>query len=144
MTYRNPIFEERWQEIATKEKGEEPMMDQAISTYLDIKVVQDKHPELNEKVANLEEAIIRYTMRLNDLAIARLEANQDIIQNMDQSRRLAHNRLIDELNILSREFAKLGLNNRWREKIGLSREQVEDWANAVYPIVCKEELKDEN
>lgn len=46
----------------------------------------------------------------------------------DHSRTIAHNRFIDTCNILSREQAKIGENNRWREAIGTDRKMVGDFA----------------
>jgi len=46
----------------------------------------------------------------------------------DASRTIAHNRFIDTCNIFSREQAKIGEDNRWREAIGADRKMVGDFA----------------
>lgn len=46
----------------------------------------------------------------------------------DPGRTIAHNRFIDSCNILSREQAKIGEDNSWREMIGMDRKMVGDFA----------------
>lgn len=46
----------------------------------------------------------------------------------DPSRTIAHNRFIDTCNIFSREQAKIGEDNRWRETIGMDRKMIGDFA----------------
>jgi hypothetical protein len=46
----------------------------------------------------------------------------------DPGRTIAHNRFIDTCNILSREQAKIGEDNKWREAIGMERKLIGDWA----------------
>lgn len=46
----------------------------------------------------------------------------------DPSRTIAHNRFIDTCNILSREQARIGENNKWREAIGMDRKMIGDFA----------------
>lgn len=48
--------------------------------------------------------------------------------SVDSSRTIAHNRFIDTCNIFSREQAKAGEDNRWREAIGTDRKMVGDFA----------------
>jgi len=46
----------------------------------------------------------------------------------DPVRTIAHNRFIDSCNILSREQAKIGEDNKWREAIGMDRKMIGDFA----------------
>jgi hypothetical protein len=48
--------------------------------------------------------------------------------SVDSGRTIAHNRFIDTCNIFSREQAKAGEDNRWREAIGADRKMVGDFA----------------
>jgi len=43
-------------------------------------------------------------------------------------RTMAHNRFIDPCNILSREQAKIGDDNKWQEAKGMDRKMVGDFA----------------
>lgn len=53
---------------------------------------------------------------------------QSIDDRLDAARTIVHNRFIDSCNILSREQAKIGEDNSWRNAIGMERKLIGDWA----------------
>ncbi|MEI6554615.1 MAG: hypothetical protein WCL70_03420 [Paludibacter sp.] len=53
---------------------------------------------------------------------------QSIDDRVDAARTIVHNRFIDSCNILSREQAKIGEDNSWRNSIGMERKLIGDWA----------------
>ena len=54
---------------------------------------------------------------------------------MNDSRRAAHNTLIDNCNILSREMAKNGENISWRDTLGEERVDIGDFACYLHCIM---------
>lgn len=56
-------------------------------------------------------------------------------KEMDQSRTLAHNALIDACNILSRCMAKAEEDVSWRELIGNDRKDIGDFACYLHCII---------
>jgi hypothetical protein len=53
---------------------------------------------------------------------------QTFDEKLDAARTIVHNRFIDSCNILSREQAKIGEDNKWRASIGTDRKLVGDFA----------------
>ncbi len=53
---------------------------------------------------------------------------------VDQSRTLAHNALIDDCNILSRNMAKAGEDIGWRQAMGEDRKEIGDFACYLHAI----------
>lgn len=46
----------------------------------------------------------------------------------DEARSRTHNALIDAVNTLSRQMARSGADNRWRERMGSDRREIGDFA----------------
>ncbi len=66
------------------------------------------------------------------------EQMREVVQKCDEKRRDAHNRLIDDLNILSRQMKEMGLSNNWRANTRIyspspdgMREGVSRWAQKL-------------
>jgi hypothetical protein len=53
---------------------------------------------------------------------------QSIDDRVDAARTIAHNRFIDSCNIMSRDQAKIGEDNRWHGAIGTDRQLIGDLA----------------
>lgn len=146
------FFHEDWEndETATQEYPAESsgvehdqLTRSALEAYQKIKDGSRADPLLKELLGDVQRATARYLIVIADLnglqsrqrggdTVSRYE-----IQRADEARRSAHNALIDTINILSRAFAKKGLDNEWRKVIGLSaREEVTHWAIRVGSTVA--------
>jgi hypothetical protein len=73
---------------------------------------------------DLVKAAIQYARFRTDWAVATVEGRKD----MDTARSRAHEALIDACNILSRNMAKIGEDNRWRVVLGADRKEIGDFA----------------
>lgn len=74
---------------------------------------------------------VRYARIRTDWALADSEARRD----MDSSRTRLHDRLIDAINILSREMARAGEDNGWRGELGNDRKYIGDFACHLHAIL---------
>jgi len=54
--------------------------------------------------------------------------NNEQRREIDPRRTMAHNAFIDSANILSRNMAKVGEDNSWREVLGDDRKRIGDFA----------------
>ncbi len=147
-TATSSFLRELWEEKVRRERGEKSFEQKAIDLFLSIRAMVDKdpRPELVRQFKEVEKVILRYAETIARLSRVRLEYDafeeRVEIERADQNRRIAHNRLISEIDILARWFGKAGFDNRWRDKIGLSREEVGAWAFAVAPFLKGETLKE--
>jgi hypothetical protein len=147
-----PFLRERWGEIAEKniqESTPQPEIPRAVSTYLSIEEQINSLPDDPEKIkleklfATLNESILSYLIAIDRLTIHKLEGSLDKIENAEIRRKLTHNVLIDNLNILSRQFAAAGLDNSWRSDVGSDRRDITRWVLAVAECVRGKTLKEE-
>ena len=89
----------------------------------------ESDPDLKFFANNLRRSVINYAASVEKLnRLQKLGASKDDIETADHSRRNYHDGVIDKLNILSRGFNERGWDNRWRKEIGMSREEVSEWA----------------
>ncbi len=150
-------FKEEWendeadtQEYSSPEGERDPMAKTALAAYQTMKDGCKTNPLLGELLLDTQNAIARYLIsiaKLNEL-ISRQKKGEEIskytVGGADRSRRSAHDALIDSVNILSRAFAKFGLDNNWRNVVGLqTREQVTRWAIQVGSSVAADLAKPE-
>ena len=149
---REPFLSERWGEIAEKniqENTPQPEVPRAISAYLSIEEQINSFPDDSEKVkleklfTALNESLLSYLIAIDRLAIHKLDGSVDKIENAEIRRKLTHNVLIDNLNILSRQFAAAGLDNSWRSDVGSDRRDITRWVLAVAEHVRGKALKEE-
>jgi len=119
------------------------MSERALAAYDEMKKGSEKNETLHELFIDTQQAIARYLYVMADLnEIQSRGARGEMISRheigrADQSRRTAHDALIDNINILSRAFVKFGLDNNWRKVLGLeTREQVTSWAIYVGSTVA--------
>lgn len=135
--------------FAEKEEQEERDYEKenAIDLYLDISGASRIDPELRKKFEDVENAVLRYNETLADfveLRRGRAESKLEA-QGSDAARRAAHDALIANLNILSRSFAKRGLDNKWRDAIGYGssserdRTQIMKWATYIGEFLTRKE-----
>lgn len=143
----NPFLQDLWNHLT--EETQDPTSNKehaAIQIYFRIKVAADKNPHLAKILQHVEEAAIRYARLVTGFTRIKINfsegsASKEDFQRHDEMRRLAHNRLIDEINLLSREFKKAGIDNSWRNIIGFDRDAVGFWARQVAEMFIDEESK---
>ena len=133
------FLQELWRNRAELEHGEMNENERAVRVYIDIKKAAKENLQLSKILKIVEDAVLNYMRLILRLNRAKLELDQNMIEKYDEHRRLGHNRLIDDVNMLSREFKKAGLDNSWRNDVGLSREAVGDWARQVAQFLEKME-----
>lgn len=80
--------------------------------------------------ADLYGAAVRYARIRADWHLAQLEQKKE----MDRTRTLAHNALIDACNILSRNMLKAGEDNGWRGLLGDDRKVIGDFACCLHAL----------
>ena len=133
------FLQELWRHKSELEHGEMSENERAVRVYIDIKKAIGKNNQLEKIFKTLEDAALNYMRLVLRLNRAKLESDPDpvMIEKYDEHRRLGHNRLIDDVNLLSREFKKAGLDNSWRNDVGLSREAIGDWARQVAQFLEK-------
>ena len=132
----DPFLKEVWGRRAEEERGEKPIEEQHYELFLDVKEKVGSQEELKEFFDQLQESVLRYNASILRLSEAQFtEMSNKDIENADQSRRISHNALIANLDVLSRAFVKSGLDNEWRADIGLGREEASEWARNVAKIL---------
>lgn len=125
---------ERWKKTAERERGKSEVLESPI--FEEIERGAFGNPQLENLFKELKERILEYALSADRLSMRREERgygesqNEDIV-SADRTRRSAHEALIDQVNILSRAFLREGLPNKWREKVGDSREEIGEWGFAV-------------
>ena len=129
------FLKELWQRRAEEESSVKKT-DRDVRIYFGIKSTIEKATEAREQLEDLlqrvEVAVLRYTKSMDTLSLKKLrEDNVEAVATADYVRTLAHNTVIDELNLLSRQFQARGLDNTWRSDIGLDRGDVTRWSLAV-------------
>lgn len=130
----NHFLRERWLEKAAAEKQEV-----SISSLEKMRGLISGHENLEKLFEQVIKASLRYCASRDKLsATARLKDKQAIVDS-DRARRLAHNALIDNINILSRACVKDDVSAKWREELGNDRNVIGDWA-----IDLVSNLKDES
>ncbi len=133
----DPFLHDSWKHKAESEHepemAPETQEDRDFALYERFDADAQNHPVLHEATAELEKAIGRYAESVTALSYAKSgKLSKDVLIAADNHRRLCHNSLIDSLNLLSREYKKLGIDNTWRSAIiGDSRREAGDWALSV-------------
>lgn len=138
------FLREKWKMKAEHEYSESAELKSPI--FEEIERGAYGNEKLEKLFKELKEKILRYSISADRLSMIKVENGhgRDDVQAADQARRLAHNAVIDQLNILSRAFKEDGLSNEWRRKVGLERGEVGEWAFGVADYLrakTKEELQ---
>ena len=145
-SYNRQFLRDRWAERAMGERGErspeETRREQDIMTYLDVKKSAEAAGSLlTEILHNVERRAVRYRVAINSSEQNRIATQKggDVkaFEGSDRNRQLAHNALIDEVNLLSRQFREAGLGNEWRRTIGLERDDIARWGGAVSQLIYR-------
>lgn len=149
----DPFIRERYEEINAEREAEntpEPTLTREARSYLSFVEQVDALPEGDQK-AKLEKlvdvvrkSVLSYTRAIDRLSKHKLGQDVGKIENADKMRTLAHEALMSNLNILSRQFLEADLDNSWRGDIGLDRRAVTRWAIGVTGMIRDEILEEEN
>jgi hypothetical protein len=149
----DPFIRERYEEILAEREAEntpEPMLTREVRSYLSFVEQVDALPEGDQKakleklVDAVRKSVLSYTRAIDRLAKHKLGHDTSKIENADRMRTLAHEALMSNLNILSRQFADGDLDNSWRNDIGLDRRAVTRWAIGITETIRNEILEEEN
>jgi hypothetical protein len=144
MSEVDPFVRERFAEIIEereKENTPEPEVSRELRVYESIKnqiasLDNDTTKSRLEKLfLALQKSILNYTIAIDRLSKHKLNGKLDAIENADKRRSITHNVLIDDLNILSRQFDEAGLDNSWRADVGSDRRDITKWAIAITETV---------
>lgn len=129
------LLEEEASRIHLKENSEK------INLYLEMEQIANSNPSLYEYFTDIKKSVIRYIASIDKMSLNKIKFSKDneLISDSDRTRRFAHETLITNLNIFSRECAKMGIDNTWRNGIGLDRKEITMWAISVYPLITSEE-----
>jgi len=115
------ILKEEMKGISSSEKFS------GVQAYRSMEAIVLKDPSLKDLLEQIKKSAVRYVGAVDSLSLTRYEKNAEnraFIESFDRNRQISHNTLIDNLNILSRECQKKGIDNKWRSVIGLNRKQV--------------------
>ncbi len=142
--YSRSFLKERWEEKRRDELAEispeQAQREKDLDIYLDLRKKTAEDPGLSAALVNIEKAAVRYRATVNAFSKERMgdsEKDPAALKESDDYRRLAHEVMIGEINVLSRLFRKTGLDNEWRRDIGLEREDAGRWALNVAGLIYK-------
>lgn len=105
--------------------------DTATELYRQLPQLPNESPLLLDLREDLVARAVRYARLRTDWELADMEGRQ----NIDETRRLAHNAFIDACNILARAMAKAELDTSWRRQLGEDRRTIGDFACFVHCIL---------
>ena len=118
--------------------------------FLDLKVAAERDPGLAELVSELEDHLLRYAKADSTFLGAKLRwesegsapSTRRDFEIADRGKKAIHDSLISQLNIVSRAFHRASLDNNWRKKIGVDRNQIAVWALTVSDHLVADTLKE--
>ncbi|MFA5001089.1 MAG: DUF3232 domain-containing protein [Candidatus Paceibacterota bacterium] len=144
----DPFLNDLWQDLGNYDKGEtfeeaeNHQKETPSLAYLRLKNIGEHSPLADSLVKDIQNSIIRYIETIDALTVAKIKKDEPKErERSDLARRLAHNALISNLNILNRYCLKNGLDTGWRIMIGSDRDQVKTWALGVAKEVIQERLR---
>ena len=144
--YGHHFLRDRWHERSSDETGEvsdiETRRQKDLELYLDIQQrAKDIGGSLYKIFQDVERRAVRYRTTINTNTTARMDARKSGLvsefEESDTRQRLAHDALISEVNLLSRQFKEEGLDNEWRREIGLERHDVGRWGATVANLIYR-------
>lgn len=142
--YSCSFLRERWEEKRREEVGEispeQVRREKDLDIYLDLRKKTAENSDLSAALINIEKAAVRYRQTVNAFNKKRMgDSEKDLagLKESDEYRRLAHEVVIGEINVLSRLFRKAGLDNEWRRDIGLDRDDAGRWALTVAGLIYR-------
>jgi len=136
MREQNPIWSDpkqfirdRWEEKAESEEKENLKTKLTFEDLFRI-AGQAKKEEEKELLEELVADVLKSAQNYNKARerTKKLRDKEEEGVSSDKARKIAHERLLDALNILERNCRRLGVDSSWREKIGEEREKIGNWA----------------
>lgn len=128
----DPLLKESWGRTKAREKGEDDKETKGAGIWREIELAAAKNFVLKKLVEQLQKDIAHYQATIRAFKEARRDKETkesiDEIELKYKNENRAHQRLVADLNLLSRQFKECGLSNKWREEIGLTDEEVGRWA----------------
>lgn len=134
------FLKELWQKKAQEERGETKKWKYEINDFEEIIEKANISKEAKEElylVLNWLKKSCKNYVNINEkwiMARKSLEEEKEerkgalmSMEKADQARRICHQNIVDNLNILSRAFEKYGLDNQWRNYFG-NWDQIGAWA----------------
>jgi hypothetical protein len=125
---------------------QKPEIPRDVEIFSHIKEETASDPELGQLFRGMQSAVMRYAEIVNAhshfYAKQRIfdEADRDRAMELDQRRHFAHESMMDSLNALSRACAKAGIDNSWRNDVGLERDKIGMWSLVVADHLKREAL----
>ncbi|MEK7637989.1 MAG: hypothetical protein AAB375_00985 [Patescibacteria group bacterium] len=137
------FLRESWQRVAEQEQEVTPEM-RDLELYFDIRERSDGNEKIKAIMDRLDHDIAQYTEALfrSEREWVRRErgsGDNSSIEASDRNRRILHDSLIDTLNQLSRAYRTAGLDNKWRNMLGLDRDRLALWAMTIARQVMRTE-----
>ncbi len=135
---RDIFIKELWEEKARAErpKGE--------SEFEKLRRLVEGNEKLEKLFSEVIKAALRYCQTRDSLALLHIDIEDTkALEECDRMRRIAHNALIDSINILSRTCLQEGVSNKWREKLGTDRDIIGDWAVGLVGELKKEKIAED-
>lgn len=86
-------------------------------------------------LASLRRDLVTAAVRYAGMRVEWALADPDARRVMDPARTAAHEAFIDACNILSRNMAKAGEDNRWRARLGDDRKAIGDFACYLHALL---------
>ncbi len=130
-----PFLHESWDGNKSAGHEGENQEDSANKIFNQIETDVRSDKELLKYFESAKKAMQRYRLVVQGEKEAReggLSAKE--IEERNQIRRRTHNRMVDDINLLSRQFQKKGLDNSWRRDLGQTNEQIGRWVESLNGI----------
>lgn len=118
-----------------------------ISDFLEMKNTSSKDKVLKGLFVEFLRSLLRYLHTIDTLSLARRSTDDEDNSSKalaDKNRRIAHDSWMSDVNALSRYYAKLGIDNSWRNVIGFNRTEQTNWALSVSSFARKMAMKGED
>ena len=140
---RDPFLSESWERLKEEEQGREPQEMRDVGIFEDLETLSERNESIKEYLEDIKNQIIYYVRTIAEMEhLQNNSAAREDIAQIDSTRRIAHDSLITKIDILSRICAKNGLDNNWRDMIGIGREQVTRWAINVAESLTEDIVKE--
>lgn len=131
----DPFLRDSWSKKVDAERGAESSEDTANKIFNQIESNAIHEKELTQIFEAVKKDILRYRSTIERLKqFGNGGSSTKEIEEADQVRRMAHNRMVDDINLLSRQFRSKGMDNSWRREIGDTNEKIGSWVERLKNI----------
>ena len=129
----DPFLKDSWEQNAQVGNNKEDKERKILRIWSEIELASIKDVFLKNLFDQVKKDILHYQSTIRAFKEAREdmpEANE-VTELKYKNENRAHQRLIADLNLLSRQFIQKGFSVKWREEIGLTDEEVGRWAERL-------------